>query len=60
MKIPPKVTFGHFLGCHTIFEHDHHGHHSKKNVNRTTISAIIRGHRTQRLTHLLGRQGKHV
>ena len=22
MKISTKVTFGHFLGCHTIFEHD--------------------------------------
>ena len=25
MKIYPKVTFSHFLGCHTIFEHDPHG-----------------------------------
>ena len=22
MKIPSKVTYGHFLGCYTIFEHD--------------------------------------
>ena len=22
-KISTKVTSGHFLGCHTIFEHDH-------------------------------------
>ena len=29
----------------------------KKNVNKTTISPVIRGHRTQGLTHLLGRQG---
>ena len=33
---------------------------SQENVSRTTISPIIRGHRTQRLTHLLGRQGRHL
>ena len=64
MKISPKVTFSHFLGCHTIFEHDPHGTKTiliiPKNVNKTTISPIIRGHRTQRLTHLLARQYKHV
>ena len=30
------------------------------NVNRTTISPIIMEHRTSGLTHLLGRQGKHM
>ena len=30
------------------------------NVNRTTISPIIMSYRTPGLTHLLGRQGKHV
>ena len=32
----------------------------QKNINRTTISPIIRGHRTQRLTHLLGGQSRNV
>ena len=32
----------------------------KKNINRTTISHIIRENRTQGLIHLLGGQGKHV
>ena len=32
----------------------------KKHVNRSTTSPIIRGYRTQGLSHLLGRQGKYV
>ena len=33
---------------------------SQKIINRTTISPIIRRHRTQRPTHLLGGQNRHV
>ena len=47
------VNFLFSLGTKTIWP-------SWKNANRTTINPIIRGHRTQGLTHLLGRQDRHV
>ena len=52
--------YTHFLDKHQL-PIEVKPYYATKNVNRTTISPIIRGHRTQGLTHLLlDRQAKHM